>query len=258
MVALPKRLKGSLTFSDSWICSLTMSARENVVLEGHTKELTSTTCMWNAQNIQVFLHRHESFSICAAGHETFTSTVPPEGSLATFSFDIRCQKGKLAVSPSKALSTVHTFTMSFKFASITAHLKAPCHEYTDKDRNIPFDKQASVVLSYKRKCQETSTINYQNDDPETTYSKMSQISRASEGAAAGLIDDMKLYTVHFDRNILHSCVLSIQWVVFKWLNLYSRKSFCCRRLRLSFKFKSPGSYDYDYVFFVLKFRQSLV
>lgn len=101
MVTLSKSLDGSVTSSDSWIHSVTMSTRENVVLEGHTEELTSTTCVWNAQNIQVFHHSHESFSTCAAGHQALTSTVPPEGSLTIVSFDIWCQNGRLAISPSK-------------------------------------------------------------------------------------------------------------------------------------------------------------
>lgn len=138
MVTLPKRLKGSLTSSDSWIHSLTMSTRENVVLEGRTKELTSTTCMWNAQNIQVFLHSHESFSICAAGHEIFISTVAPEGPLTTFSFEFWCQRGTPAVvSQSTALSPLPTFAVSFKFITIKGHWKAPCYEYIHKDRSFP-------------------------------------------------------------------------------------------------------------------------
>lgn len=113
VVTLSKSLEGSVTSSDSWIHSVAMSTRENVVLEGHTEELTSTTCVWNAQNIQVFHHSHESFSTCAAGHQALTSAVTPEGSLTTVSFDIWCQNGRLAISPRRPSPPTHTFTMWF-------------------------------------------------------------------------------------------------------------------------------------------------
>lgn len=141
MVAVPKRLKWSLTSPDSWTRSLTMSTRGNVVSEGHADELTSATRMWNAQHSWAFRHSHESFSICAAGLETFASTVTPEGSPTTVSFGSLCQKAKL--------SKQGLILVLISPRCIQVH----CNKSRSKNRlaisaftKIPFEKQAPVVL----------------------------------------------------------------------------------------------------------------
>lgn len=62
-------LEGSPASLDSWIPSLTMSTIENVVLEGHIKDLTRISFNHNVQNIPVLLHSHESFSTCVAANK---------------------------------------------------------------------------------------------------------------------------------------------------------------------------------------------